>query len=376
MNWQFDRETTLKTLRLAICSLMFLCVTNIMGLNLRAAHQLFFSLACIIIFALLVRNIWLTLFIWWASILFTIFKFECGQVYITNIFYGAVLYYITKLAFEKKHIDFFIKIVLWVVTINLFYGILQALDFDFIYLKSESLNIPFMDLNLPSPNGFMGNSGVAASLYCLAIPLIATRGKKSIWIAISMLIPIFILRSSTSMIGAVVIIMFLLWFRVSKKMWFTALASLLVLAGVYFSYFDIPGMERVNTWKLSLIDAKIHPLKGWGMDSYRKVTKFKPQYYVTQPESKSHSSLWDNPHNLLISLFYEFGIVSLLLLIGYLRQVIMWFRKSLKDPNTIALAGFILAFFIISMGNFPAFLARMMVIIIPCLALYEVQTNG
>lgn len=356
-------------MRLFIGTLAFLCVTTAIGLHMRAGHQLFYSLFVIVLFALLVRNVWLTLFIWLSCLLFAISKFQYGQIYITNIFYGSVLYYITKLAFEKRHIDFFIKMVLWVVFVNLCYGILQALNFDFIYLLSEELkftNIPVT----PSPNGFMGNSGIAACLYCLAIPFMATRSRNSIWLSFIMLIPICILRSSISLFAAFVIILFLLWFKINRRAWIS-IFILFILAGItYLMYFDLPGVERFVLWKEMLRDANCHPILGWGMDTFRKFTALKPYIFVEA------TSKWDNPHNLYISLFYEFGFLSLFILGGYLRQRCIAFKGALKDMNTLALTGFALGFFVISLASFPIFLARTACIIIPALALWEVSTNG
>ena len=354
-----------KILRLFVSAFMFLCVTTIIGLNMRAGHQLLFALGVIILFALLVKNIWLTLFMWLSCLLFTIYKFEFGQVYITNIFYGAILFYITKIAFEKQHIDWFIKIFLWLVVANLGYSILQVLNFDFIYRFSENLYIPFLSFaKIPSPNGFMGNSGITGCLYAFAVPLIA---RKSIWLAVAMLIPIFILRAFAALTGGFVALLFVMWFRVDRKIWIASLMGVLVASGAYLAYFDMPGLERVHLWKMALSDAKCHPIKGFGMDSFRKITSSKNFDYQ---QGEVNPSLWDNPHNLLVSLFFEFGFLVFLILGGYIRHLILLFNRSL---NTIALAGFIVCFFVVSMGSFLAFLCRTMVIIIPMFALYEIS---
>jgi O-antigen ligase len=130
-------------------------------------------------------------------------------------------------------------------------------------------------------------------------------------------------------------------------------------------------MERVTLWKMALMDAKCHPIKGFGMDSFRKITSSKNFQYMMGGDRSP--SLWDNPHNLYISLGYEFGFLVFIILGGYIRQLIISFKKSSKNSNVIALAGFIMVFFVISIGSFPAFLCRTMVFIIPCFALYEVS---
>lgn len=369
---RWDSDTIKKIMRLFIGVGCFLCFTTIIGLHLRAAHQLIFCLFVIILSALLMKNIWATLFIWWACLLFAISKFECGQIYITNIFYGAMFYYITKVAFERRHIDFFIKIVLWVLCLNLFYGCLQILSYDFVFNSWENLNVLGVQVIKGSPNGFMGNSGVMASFCCMCIPLVATRSKYSVWLSLLLLIPVFILRSTSAIGGSFVVLMFIAWFSMNKKIWFLLLAGMIIALVVFLIFFDLPGMERINVWKASLNDINQHPVVGWGMDSFRKYTATKPFTYVQGP-SDIPLSKWDNPHNLIISLLFEFGIISVILLGGYLRHIFVLFRASGKNGNSLALTGFLIAFLMVSLGNFPIFLARMAVIIIPALALLEVE---
>src|SRR3990167_4665742 len=84
---------------------------------------------------------------------------------------------------------------------------------------------------------------------------------------------------------------------------------------------------------------------------------------------------WDNPHNLYISILYEFGLPGLFIFCGYNRQIFMRYKNSVKNLNTIGLMGFVIAFFGISLGHFPIFLARCAAFIIPMFALLEVSTE-
>jgi len=121
------------------------------------------------------------------------------------------------------------------------------------------------------------------------------------------------------------------------------------------------------------------------LDSYRNVISGENIFgkrwdksfeYIINPEKIGNwvkVNKWDNPHNLVISLLFEFGLFGLVFLIGYLRQLSIWFRRAVKEPNTIALAGFLIGVLIISMGHFPLFLARIVVFVIPCAALLEIN---
>jgi len=266
--------------------------------------------------------------------------------------------------------------ILWVTALNLFYGVAQAAGFECIFKTQEGLNVLGYHVPNRSPNGFMGNSGIMAALCAMAIPLVATRGRRSLWIGAMLLIPIFILRSSISLAAGVITLLFVAKYRLRKSAWIAFIVSACIAAACFLIFFDMPGMERMNVWKTTMNDINHHPLMGWGMDSFRRYTETKPFVYVQGPQD-SALSRWDNPHNIILSLLFEFGIISIFLLGGYTRQLSLSFNKTAKEPNTIALAGFLMAFFLVSLAHYPIFLARMVPIIIPCFALFELQVaNG
>jgi len=131
----------------------------------------------------------------------------------------------------------------------------------------------------------------------------------------------------------------------------------------------------------------IHPITGWGLDSYANITPFKdfkysqlikktPDYVMPNGEVKDLTAItyWDNPHNLGISILYEFGFVGFVFVFMYLRQIMLKFKNAIFDRNTIGLFGLILMFVIVSMGHFPIYLARLAPIIVSCFALFEVST--
>ena len=375
MNWRWDDEAMKKVTRLSIAALIFLCVSNLCGLSIRASHQLLFSLFVIVISSLFCRNIWATVFVWWSSLLFIMSRFEVGAVYMTNIFYGTMLYCLTKNAFQRRHINFFANAILWLLFANLAYGIIQVLGYDFIYNCWEHLNFMGIHKLKACPSGFMSNSGIMASLICMAFPIWATRSRLSIYPSLLLVIPIIILHSSVAVLTFVVTAMFILFHRVKLKIWLSVVV-LLVLCGIsYCMFFDAPGYERAELWKSVMADAYNHPVIGWGMDTFRNFNSKKPFIYVNGPDNSALSK-WDNPHNLLISLVYEFGFVSLFFLIGYIRHIAVMFKSATKTPNAIGFTGFFIAFLVVSMANFPIFLCRLAVLIIPCLALMEVELNG
>lgn len=382
-----------KVVRLFISALAFLCVVNIAGMDARLAHQWIFMLGIFCVFSIILKNIWLTLFMWWSAILFLVFKMNLGGVYLQNIFLGCVVYFLVKLCFERKHIDFYLNIILWLVFANLAYGLVQIVGCNFLYRPHEYIH-GFLTKELyPSYkylgclggweytngiNGFMGFSSCTAILYTFAIPILLTR--KNLIAKIGgflMFVPIYYLHSSTSLMTAIIAVIFLSFFMLKRKYFFIALGIAILSAIGFLMFCDMPGKERFALWKLVLTDCNLHPVIGWGMDSFRNFTAQKQHLFVMGEQEQAAlgiiKQLWDNPHNLYISLWYEFGIVSLILLGGYIRQVCLWFKDSEKTRNLLALTTIILIFFVSSIGQFPIFLARMAVIIIPCFALFEVE---
>ncbi len=372
-------KQALKIIRCLIVALSFLCMTSIIGVGLREAHQFFFFLAVIGIFSLLLRNIWITLFLCWTAFLYTYYGFQVGQVYIINVFLGCILYYLTKISFKREHISFFINGILWLIVINLIYMVAQLFGYDFIFSVIEdgkNIGAMYSAKNVRAL-GFMGNMSYTAILIAFGVPLLASRRKW--WLSLFLFIPIWHLHCSTVTLTALIGLLFVLFFKIPKKIWIGCVLICIIMGSFYLWKVDMPGTERLEQWRLTLVDAKTHPIIGWGLDSYRNITKNKQHLYAIAPTFNdgkiTHASIWDNPHNLYISLFFEWGVVSLFLLGGYLRQLGIWFNRSIKEPNTLALAGFAVTLLLVSIGHFPMFLARHCVLVVPVFVMLETQTR-
>ena len=158
------------------------------------------------------------------------------------------------------------------------------------------------------------------------------------------------------------------------------------VSGVLFYFYkDKPDLGRLPVWHKALIHAAKRPITGWGLDSFRRsdlshknFTYVNPPHFALARDGKTkilETSSWDNPHNLYISLFYEWGLFGIIILIGYLRFLGLRFKHATKDRELLGLAGFIIALLIVSFAHFPLFLSRMAVFIIPIFSLYELKTR-
>jgi len=330
------------------------------GMEIRPAHELMMALSVIVLFALVLDNIWLSLFLGWTVFLYCFFGCSGGENYVTNLFYGCILYFLVKVAFDKEHIDFFLDGVLWLAFINILYMCVQLLGYNFIFASA-------------APYGFMANRGITGIFFALCIPLLARR---NLSLSALLFIPLWIGGTATSMAAGIIGWLFFLFFRIPKKTWIILCLVLFLMGSYYLIFINHPGTERFMMWRMALQDTILHPMTGWGLNSFANYTQTKDMVYLLSSlEANGEISKWDNPHNLYVSLFFEWGIVGLFLLGGYLRQCGLAFNRAIKEPNTLALASLLIVFFVSSIFWFPIFLARMAVIIVPCFALYELQTK-
>ena len=371
---------------------VFLSVAYAWGMETREAQQFFFLLGGMILFGLILNNIWITLFLWWSVFLYAFFKFQIGHNYLINIFFGCLVYYLAKLSFKKEHIHFFINAVLWFCVLNLFYMFIQVLGLDWMFKERMDGIEGFVGwARHTSMTGFMGFKACMGMLMALCVPLLVSRPYKWGLIAgLGLFVPIYLSESSICVLAGIVGLLFALWYRipskvlkVPKKGLYTAFVVLLIGGAIFYAFKVDSTPTSINlrlvAWRGILEDTVIHPVTGWGMDSFRNITAQKKHLYVMNPTQTPKGNMYidflDNPHNLYISLMFEWGVLALIILGGLLRQYGLWFHKAIKAPNTIALAGFMIVALVVSFAQFPMFLSRIAVLIVMGAALFEVQVR-
>lgn len=371
-------------IRVFMAGLIFMGMAVMFGMDFRTAQQVFFTCGVIAIVSLMMKNFWITAFLLWTNCLFILYRFELGSLYLSNIFFGALLYLMTKLFFRREHVDGYLKVFLTFVGINLLFSVCQMFNWDFIF---RGVNVEATE-----PCGFMAFRSAWGMLSALAIPVILTRPYKlALPMALGMFVPIYISDSSIAVIGGLAGFAVTLYYsRRYWKNWYkwrrqiTACVALvaLILGGMYVTKkdnFQSSFKTRAGLWKVCMGDSVLHPITGWGLDSFRNVTKDKAFNYVMNLKHREGQSydvdIWDNPHNLYVSLALEWGWVGLGIAIGYIVFIFKRFMRSEKLPNTVALFGVCLVTMILSIAHFPMFLARFTAFLIPMFAMYETITE-
>lgn len=364
------------------------------GWQFRECQQIFLICGVMAIMALWLKNIWIIGFVLWSIFSYISHGFQMGQVYLSNIFFGSVLYFFSLGCFKKEDIYKYLNVFIWFVVLNLWYIVPQTLGYDPIYqmtMWTQNGFEGFQESN--DPVGFMAFRSAMGMLMAMAIPVVMTRTWKLAKLCgFLLIIPIFVSSASIAIIASGFAILFVLWhskfgkMRKFKTLIITLLALAFLVGGCLYATKRDDALrsfgERADQWKLVMRDAMIHPIAGWGMDSFRNITEEKKWHYakcLNQIQGKDNqfaTDIWDNPHNMLVSLFFEGGIIWVIMFLGYFIDITRRFLRSYRMPNTVALYGVMIVAFVLSLSHFPLFLARFMCFLIPMAAMLEIELEG
>lgn len=395
MKIEFDSLKPITTAKLFITSLIFLALSMMYGMGFREAQQMFFVCGIIALVSLFMKNIWITAFILWSVFSYISHGFQLGTIYLTNIFFGSVLYMFSLTCFKREDIDKYLNVFMWFVAGNMLYTVLQVCRWDFLFqMIIMTKQNGFEGLTESNdPVGFMAFSSAMGMLMALATPIIMTRSwKLAIPLGILMIVPIYLSSASIAVIAWIFSVIFCLCYKrfpYKIKKFKTAIiigiSLAFLLGGILYATKKDDALAsfgaRANQWKLVLRDAVIHPVAGWGMDSFRNITPEKKWHYAQNLTKLTNNpnygvEIWDNPHNAFVSFAFEWGFTGVVIVLGYLGAMIVSFRRSRKLPNTIALFGVCMVTVILSISHFPLFLARFMCFIVPMAAMLEVTMRN
>lgn len=306
-----------------------------------------------------------------------------------NVFCGILIYFVCIKTLNKKFIPLAIKAVSIVCLLNLVLLSMQLFGYDPIYTIRGTIKT----------TDCMGTFGLKATMgiyFALAIPLLAS---SRIWFPALLFIPVGLSVSTGAMLGGLAGYLFCLWHK-ARKAFFIMLVLLTACICFVIFKFDAPmGMfgTRPPMWGKVLHDCFISPITGYGLDSFRfgKIRYYKEadtdvthlavktkapdgrEAYAIQETIQEGKKFdwWDNPHNEYLQLFFEFGIVGVLIVGFILYGVIERFRKSYKSDYAISIMGFFVVLLISSFVQFPFHLARIGHLIPVMLALFMIETE-
>ncbi len=350
------------------------------SMGLRANQEQFFQIGATVLFAFVtLENSYLAFFYLWSVAIYCFYGFpQIGGPIVMNIFFGCIIYQIAYKLIKKDNVEKVFKMLLWLCVANIVWLILQMNKSDLIFLREDAYTVDLV--------GLMGLKCFMGMFFALCIPILAYFS----WpLALSFFLPIYYSQSSVAVVGGIAGFLFVLYYK-SKKMFVVFLLIFIVEGGLFVARDTKKGMfeDRFRMWKVVLRDAFKHPIMGWGLDSFRSVGEFKPFMYVENamtletrrvhykaleiakethvlPPGKEYEGFvspgdalnpWDNPHNEYIMLFYEFGIIGIMIFLAFAKNIKAIF---ITTPQIIAIMGVFIVFLIISTGQFPFHVVRL-----------------
>ena len=363
----------------------------------RVSQEQSFQMAAILLFAVfIVRNIYLGLFLIWSMFLYAFYGFPTPSgSCLLSLFSACILYEISYKVIDQDNIKLLFKIITWFAIANMLYMVMQMFGWELLFREFTRPGFQ------TGPIGFFGLKAIMGMFIALTIPFIAI---ESPLVAIGLMVPIALSESSCAVVGGVASYLWILWHK-SRKAFVVALTILALGATVYVIKDSHARMmtDRVNMWKVVLRDSVKKPLTGYGLDSFRSIGNTKQFIYWKDvrtlettaidvkdtlewsntgkgyegkyPNIKNDDILdpWDNPHNELVMLLFEWGVIGVVLfsfLVYDMRK-----RFNSFDSNIVVLAGFFICLLILSIGQFPFHLARVGVLIPIMLGAYYKLTD-
>lgn len=385
-----------------ICPIFLYSGKNYGTSSMRIGQEQFFQLGATVLFCVaMLENIYLAVFCLWSVFLYALFQFpDVGGNYVLNIFFGCVLYQISYVLFDEEKAHFFFKSLLWLAALNVVYIAFQFFKIDFIF-KSATFDEQNFD-----PVGFMGLKAFMGMFFALCIPLAAQYNRLASYLC---LVPVYISESSAAVCGAAVAILWDLW-NTSKRLFCAGLVVCLLGCAAFIWKDSGANMitDRISVWKACLNDAVKHPIIGQGLDSFRNTSESKPYLYFmrnkdngclrlvydkptkrfiippnlfTKEEKEKNDkgisvvNPWDHPHNEYVSVFYEFGVLGLVLLVMLGLDVRRRYKVCHYSTNLLPFIGFFLVILVTSLTQFPLHVARIGYLVPIMLGIYYKITD-
>lgn len=348
--------------------------------SLRMAQNQFFQLGAGVLFVVvLLDSFYLSAFALWVITLYIAQGMtSIGGLYLTNVLWGCVLYQVAYKLVDERTVRYIFRILLWFCAANIVWIVLQIFRCDFMFMQYSAKGEWHNDTV-----GLMGLKAHMGTLFALCTPFLL---RWKWWLVPGFAIPIYLSHSTAAALGYIVAILWYAWFK-SRKL-FVVLTLLGVIIGGCYAYKDTVADNMMNdrfyVWKVSLRDGAKHLVVGCGLDSFRNITRTKPYIYLKNNRTsvsgvafplkdrnaegrllwKTENGLgtpddsydpWDNPHNEYVQMFYEFGLVGIIILLFMMRDVAKRFKPT---PNSIALVGSFIALGVVSIGQFPMHVTR------------------
>mgnify|MGYP001587423732 CR=1 FL=1 len=376
---------------LFVCPIIY---NNTNNMDLRDFQERAFQIGAMVVFAFFVGNLWIGAFLVLNVLSLLLNTPSIGLQQVLNVFLGCVLFSVSHSYFKKNESTPYLKILLWVGALNLFWMILQMNGIDPLYIAQDASGIPQLTATYKDASGLFGIKMANAIFICLLMPILASI---NLWIVPLLLVPLYYTRSSVACISILISMGFYIY-HIHRKLfiWFIGISLVGGLAYAIYDFKDDPSTfkSRFPLWHAVTKYSLIRPILGYGPDSFRNYTKQKDflfysdydyntalltqrdektayfKYYEMdngkmhdKNDRKSFDKLtlnwWDNPHNEYFQMLFEYGFLGLFILGGFIRELTLRFKFAIKSKELIVLSSCLLVYAISGIGHFPIHLARL-----------------
>ena len=391
--------------------LILLPTFYVVGRDVRNMQMNFFQMAVILLVALFHVNKYFGLFIIWTTFQFIFFDVPERSYLIQNIFFAGVMYhFITKYAVVvKKYFWAFYGLLIF----NVLWIPLQVYNIDPVWSQTNPEYLNWFS----EYSGFFGLPAFLGNYAAVVLPFSFLL---SWWLVPFSLIAIVVSKSTFSLLAAVFSSLFFFWFY--KRIVFWGLFIVLGIASFFYIFkYDLPTgqfQRRLSVWSLILKQGVKNQFLGHGIGAYHNKYSFVEvspshnnmmvgnnvellKFLIVEARKNNKSELeayllnvpvsqlnieevrrevektgmsfqvWDKAHNEFIEAFFDYGLIGLFLIIGYLIDLFRRFLKYSKDKLTLSLASSTVAIIIVSFAHFPFHIARLAGPFICILALFE-----
>lgn len=388
--------------------LILLPTFYIAGTELRDTQKVAFQLSAFILLAIMHVNKYIGAFLGWLVFQMVVLQdMTINTESVQNVFFGAMIYHFIVKYTNPALLKRYFWALSGLMLLNLFWMGLQSNNIDPIF-HTEGNHIFSNDFS-----GFFALPAFVGNFAAVLLPITFTL---SYALFPACLIGLFYSRSTFSMIGALLAVLFFFWFRKRIVFWIIlgigSVASL-----IYVLKVDLPGGQfnrRLKVWELVSKVAFQKQFTGHGLGSFKSfnVIEFSPsgalimtnksenlkEFLVKEVEKKGHSDLvpairkengvnslknilrsrqmdfekWDYAHNEFLTVFIETGGIGLFIITLYCIDLFKrFFKYALNDIVALSLISAFIALIVSSFGHFPFHVARLASIYICVMAFLD-----
>lgn len=242
------------------------------------------------------------------------------------------------------------KYLLALVLANLILCCFQFFSLDPLY------SMAFTQAYIPEPTGFLRLNAHLGTMTAICSPFLFFLNPYLVLLCLPLL---FFSKSSVAVVSFLIGIGYLVFRKYGKKVFFIVSSVILLLGASFVIFYDMPSgnfQYRIDIWGRTIAEVlKKAPIFGFGLGQF---AVFSPKTM----QANGEPLVWIQCHNEVIQTWFEIGIVGVLIIFAYLRDIT---KKSLKfkhyslfQMKDVCYAS-VMIVFMNSLINFPFHLARL-----------------